>query len=526
MPTPPAPPPLPPPHLASAGSGRQLGGPPPPSSDPRTATQQKQLTHVLNLWKSNPPSTLQESGGGRSNAGNHANGSFASGGGGVAGPPAASQKELQQLRVDLETLQLKLSQMELRCLQSDQVIAELQSALAISGQERMQAQRQIERLSEGLESETLKAQEHRAQITYLTAQVKLLSEQRLDTTQATYWAVAGWVYVPLLLLVKGLWVILFPLISTIRRLSLFSGTTGFSSSSGGGNGQSARSSEEARFLHEREYADHPVTHMMKASRFGSYADRSAKGLGAAGKSGAYGGQSKGSRSAGGLRNWHEAMMTPEARLQGSFAPIGNESFGPGVVVGGGGGGGVNAFDFGGQPSLLALLRSGALDPEPIPGVETSTLAVGPRKEGIAEAPKGNEAASAPSEKGAAIKQVQTPSSKNSAPFPTAATSSSTSASTSSAMQQPGAGATNAGQWRGSLQSTTVGPPPSQPQPASSSVPVEGGTTSNPTADPTTPDPITAAAETVISAIPFDDIPLSPITRTASNLASFLTQNQR
>lgn len=129
----------------------------------------------------------------------------------------------------LQSVQDKVASVDRRLERNDKTIAELQDAISRSSEEVVGYrgegkffQQQLEALTIAHEQDRFAMADHTEQLQYLTTEVRMWRESAMNPKEATYWALAGWVYVPLLLLIKGLWVLLSPFIATFTNLSLFS----------------------------------------------------------------------------------------------------------------------------------------------------------------------------------------------------------------------------------------------------------------------------------------------------------------
>jgi hypothetical protein len=136
--------------------------------------------------------------------------------------------DLNAVRQQMQTTTAKVQATERRADRHDSNHRDLVDRLQRSEGDVVALKGDLSHLTQQLEQAAVKHEVERSrvsdqqeQIKYLTAQVTSWRHAQLSPTQATYWAMAGWVYVPLLHLLRGMWVIVHPLLATLQHLTLF-----------------------------------------------------------------------------------------------------------------------------------------------------------------------------------------------------------------------------------------------------------------------------------------------------------------
>lgn len=141
---------------------------------------------------------------------------------------AKVSRDVANLRTLVDHLNSRIALAEARQDRHERLLNELLSSSSRHEETQSQMQSDFLRSHQELEQVTINFERERGriadvneQLQFLTMQVKEWREAQLTPTQATYWAIASWVYVPLLHFLKGIWVLLFPLIATLQNLTLF-----------------------------------------------------------------------------------------------------------------------------------------------------------------------------------------------------------------------------------------------------------------------------------------------------------------
>ena len=171
------------------------------------STSFAKMSNALNLWQKKD-TIAAVSGGGSSSQ--------------TPRPDRDKEKEISALRSQLDQVNSRLSILETKLTRQDHSVNDLGSQLHATAADAHNVLRQIERLAESVELSDSRSYDHQAQIKYLTEQTVQLREHVLNPTQATYWwAIVGWLYMPVLQFVKGMWVVLYPIVATVQHLTIF-----------------------------------------------------------------------------------------------------------------------------------------------------------------------------------------------------------------------------------------------------------------------------------------------------------------
>ena len=150
------------------------------------------------------------------------NGSVSSADGKVASAQAA------MLEKKLEALVKRTGVLEGRLERQDRAAEELQHHVQKVDSENMSLRRELDLAHKHIEAGTIAIEHEKGRKEELARQLRYLGEQmtqwhneRMTPEQASYWAVAGWVYIPLLYVVRGVWFLVWPIINTFQHMTLF-----------------------------------------------------------------------------------------------------------------------------------------------------------------------------------------------------------------------------------------------------------------------------------------------------------------
>lgn len=177
-----------------------------------STTTQQRASKILSLWKSNTTETMLKE-----------------------ADRAIDQRQLQRdvgnLSKHVEQINARIAVLESKQQRHDTMLSDMYDRMARVEENgnRFQSEMalvapQVEHVSMEAERGRANTAAHEEQLQFLTEQVQMWRAGKAPSVQAPYWTILSWLYAPLLHFLKGVWVILFPLILTFQNLTILHGS--------------------------------------------------------------------------------------------------------------------------------------------------------------------------------------------------------------------------------------------------------------------------------------------------------------
>jgi hypothetical protein len=184
-----------------------------PAPAPLVGANRTAASSIVQMWRTNPtggagvePSTLSGSYNENSPAGRTI---------------ASIQKALDKTGQRLQLVEARTDKADAATDELRTKITALERDNAFLKRELEAANKQVEQTTIGIERERGRVLDVMEQLRYLTAQIHQWHNEQLTPAQASYWALAGWVYIPLLYVIRGMWFVLYPIFATFTHMTLF-----------------------------------------------------------------------------------------------------------------------------------------------------------------------------------------------------------------------------------------------------------------------------------------------------------------